>query len=171
MNPVPLVLGGIEIVQHAGPIRQSYEPIGGKTVARLSGGVGVSVTHWTRWRTMVSGSGDLDPGLDMLDYTQPLELLCVKPRGVDGVGPLIGLPAGIDWRTDEAPWGLALVGTRWTETDLVIQSGVAELTPVAGAQRYRFCYLPRLIVVTDGPTAEFDHGTGRYDWTLKAEQV
>ncbi len=61
--PTPLVLGGVSIIQHAGvgPIRQRYEPIGGSSVLRLSGGTGIKMTNWSRTATTVSGTGYLDP--------------------------------------------------------------------------------------------------------------
>ncbi|PIA66363.1 hypothetical protein CDR19_25080 [Ectopseudomonas toyotomiensis] len=171
MNPLALVLGGVAISKHAGAIRQNYEPIGGSTLARLSGGTGVKLTHWRKWRTTAAGTGELDPGLDLLDYSQHLELLCVKPRGIESASTSIELPPGIAWRTDEAPWALAQLGDQWIETTLVIGEGNAQLAAVTGAVRYRFCYLPRLLVSTEGPVSEFDQASGRYNWSLVAEQV
>ncbi|MGK4387721.1 hypothetical protein [Ectopseudomonas oleovorans] len=171
MTPLALVLGGITISQHAGAIRQNYEPIGGSTWPGCRVRTGVKLTHWRKWRTTASGTGELDPGLDLLDYSQHLELLCVKPRGIESASTSIELPPGIAWRTDEAPWALAQRGDHWVETALVIGEGNAQLAAVAGAVRYRFCYLPRLLVSTEGPVSEFDQASGRYNWSLVAEQV
>jgi hypothetical protein len=168
---VPLVLGGIAIWPAAGPIRQSYEPIGGSSVLRMSLGAAVKLTHWSRTRTSASGSGWLDPGLDALDYSQPLELLCVKPRAMDGTGTAFTLPSADQRRSDVQPWGLARVGDRWTETALVLAGDEAQLTAVAGATAYRVCWYPRYVVFTSGLVSEFDDNTGRYDWSLSAEQV
>ncbi|MGK4343993.1 hypothetical protein ACSMFT_23045 [Ectopseudomonas oleovorans] len=69
MTPLALVLGGITISQHAGAIRQNYEPIGGSTLARLSGGTGVKLTHWRKWRTTASGTVRLNTGLGLINYS------------------------------------------------------------------------------------------------------
>lgn len=168
---VPLVLGGIAIAPHAGPIKQSYEPIGGSAVLRLSQGAGVKMTHWRRTRISASGSGWLDPGLESLDYSQPLELLCVKPRAIDGTALEYSLPPSAERRPDVQPWALARVGDAWQETAVALNGDQALLTAVSGALAYRVCWLPRFIVFTDGVASDFDESSGLYDWSLAAEQV
>ena len=168
---IPMVLGGVAIVPHAGPIRQRYEPIGGSSEIRLSGGAGVKMTHWRRSAISSGSTGHLDPGLELLDYSQPLELLCVKNRAMNGTGTEFVLPPAAQRRGDVAPWGLALVGERWIETDLVMTGDTAQLAVVAGASSYRVCWLPRFVVFTDGVVSEFDESTGLYDWTLEAREV
>ena len=138
---VPLVLGGIPIVPHAGPIRQSYEPIGGSAVRRLSQGAAVKMTHWRKTRTSASGTGWLDPGLELLDYSQPLELLCVKPRAIDGTALVYSLPPTEQRRTDVQPWALARLGERWLDVELLLEGDQATLTAVPGASAYRVCWL------------------------------
>lgn len=168
---VPLVLGGVAIWPGSGPIRQIYEPIGGSSVLRMSLGDAVKLTHWRRTRIAASGSGWLDPGLDALDYSQPLELLCVKPREMSGTDRTFVLPPAEQRRPDVAPWGLARVGDRWVETTVAVAGDQAQLTIVPGALAYRLCWFPRYVVFTDGPVSDFDASTGRYDWSLTAEQV
>ncbi|MOA18674.1 hypothetical protein D3C78_1390080 [compost metagenome] len=137
----------------------------------MSQGAAVKLIHWSRTRTSASGSGWLDPGFDALDYSQPLELLCVKPRAMDGTGLTFALPPAEQRRSDEQPWGLARVGDRWVETALVLAGAEAQLTAVAGATAYRVCWYPRYVVFTNGPASDFDESTGLYDWSLTAEQV
>ncbi|MDF3931400.1 hypothetical protein [Pseudomonas citronellolis] len=171
--PTPLVLGGVSIIQHAGagPIRQRYEAMGGSSTLRLSGGTGIKMTNWSRTATTASGSGYLDPGLAALDYSQPLELLCVAPRAMNGTGRQFSLPAAEQRRQDVAPWGWALVGADWRDTSVQLTGDSAELAAVPGASAYRVFWLPRLVVFTPGLTYEFDEASGLYDWSLSAEEV
>jgi hypothetical protein len=170
-KPTPLVLGGIEIVPHSGTIRQRYEPIGGSTTFRLSRGTGIKQTHWQRTATSVGGTGYLDPGLFALDYSEPLELLCVQPRSMEGVTPVFTLPPAASRRPNDSPTGWARVGDIWIDTPLQLDGDVAHLGAVAGAAGYRVFWLPRLVVFTDGIACEFDNGTGMYDWSFEAQEV
>lgn len=167
---VPLVLGGIEIVRQAGPIRQGYAPIGGGTVLRLSDGQPVKMTHWERTQINSQGTGYLDPGFDELDYSQPLELLCIKPRAVERRGLELPMPPLGQVRPDVEPWAYAFVGDQRRETGIVIEGGIAHLTAVPGARSYRLCWLPRYEVFTSGLVSEFDESSGLYDWSFTAEQ-
>lgn len=168
---IPLVLGGVAIQPHAGPIRQSYQPIGGSVVLRLSKGAAVKMTHWRKTRISASGTGWLDPGLDALDYSEPLELWCIKPCAIDGTTLAYALPPAEQRRPDVQPWALARLGDRWQETPLALAGDTAQVAAVAGALGYRVCWLPRYSVVTDGVVSEFDESSGLYDWSLVAEQA
>ena len=171
-EPIPLVLGGIRILPDAGPIRQRYERLaGGSAVLRMHGGRGVKMTHFRKWRTAISGSGWLDPGLEDLDYSGGVELLCIMPRGKDGTGPNFILPPAATIRPDVAPWGLVRVGANWLETGITMAGNVAQLGPAPGASRYRLCWLPRMVVFSEGLVSDYDESTGRYDWSLDAEEV
>lgn len=171
--PTPLVLGGVSIIQHTGvgPIRQRYEPIGGSTTLRLNGGTGIKMTNWARTATTASGSGDLDPALDGLDYSQPLELLCVSPRAMIGTARQFALPPAAQRRPDVAPWGWAHAQGRWIDTTVALVGDSATLAEVSGATAYRVSWLPRLVVFAQPLSKEFDEATGRYDWSLSAEEI
>lgn len=170
-KPTPLVLGGIEIIQHAGPIRQRYEAIGGSTTFRLSRGTAIKQTHWRRTATSVSGNGYLDPGVFALDFSEPLELLCVQTRSMDGSGPVFTLPTADHRRQDDLPTGWARVRDTWIDTTVQLDGDTAHLGEVVGAQGYRVFWLPRLVVFTDGLVTEFDNATGLYDWSFEAQEV
>ncbi|OQR35918.1 hypothetical protein BWR15_06210 [Pseudomonas sp. T] len=170
-EPIPLVLGGIAISQHSGPIRQRYEAIGGSTEFRLSGGTGIKLTHWSKTATSASGTGYLDPGFDALDFAAPQELLCVQPRAIVGTSRVFALPAASNRRPDVEPWGWARVGAHWVDTSVALSGDSAELAEVQGASQYRVFWLPRLVIFSDGLVKEFDEGTGLYDWSLEAREV
>lgn len=165
---VPLVLGGVEITAHSGPIRQRYEPFGGSSELRMADGTGYKQTHWRKTRIVSSGSGPLDPALEQLDYSGPLELWCVKPLGVSGTALAYELPDETLRRPDVAPWAWALRGDTWQETTLSLADNIATLQPVAGASQYRVSWLPRYTVLTEGVLSDFDDARGLYDWTLEA---
>lgn len=171
MKPLALVLGGIELVDHTGPVRQRYEPLVGGDLLRLTKGSGAIMTHWRKSRIVASGSGYLDPGLEDLNYGHPLELWCVKPLSKDSVGREFVLPVAGGPRPDYAPWGLAKVGSDWVETELLRSGQAVELVEVEGATAYRLCWMPSFLVHTRGPVSDFDQATGRYDWSLEAEQM
>ncbi len=172
MSRLALVLGGIELVAHSGPIRQRYEPLVGGALLRLSQGTGVIMTHWRKSRITASGSGHLDPGLEDLNYGMPLELWCVKARSKDSTGREFILPAGSGGpRPDYAPWGLAQVGETWVETALHQVGHSVELHAVPGADSYRLCWMPMFVVHTKGVVSDFDQQSGLYDWSLEAEEL
>lgn len=171
--PTSLVLGGIAIIQHTGvgPLRQRYEPIGGSTTLRLNLGTGIKMTNWAKSATTASGTGPLDPALDGLDYSGPLELLCVQPRAMIGTGRVFALPPVAQRRQDVTPWGWAYALGRWVDTTVDLQGDSATLGDVPGATSYRVTWLPRMVVFAQPLSKEFDENTGLYDWSLSAEEI
>lgn len=167
---VPMLLGGVPITPHSGPIRMRYEPFGGSSELRMSDGTGYKQTHWRKTRIVASSSGLLDPALEHLDYSSALELWCVKPLSISGTALQYQLPPASKRRPDSDPWALAAVGERWLDADLVLVDDIATLTPVAGATVYRVAWLPRFQVYTDGVIADWDEAQGRYDWSLDARE-
>ncbi|VEE17586.1 hypothetical protein [Ectopseudomonas mendocina] len=168
---VPLVLGGIEILPHSGPIRQRYEYFGGSRELRMASGRGVKQTHWRKTSTSISATGHLDPALESLDYSRPLELLCVAPKWVGGTALVYELPAAQKRRPDQQPWAIAMVGGNWVDTGLVLDGDVATVAPIPGARAYRVGWLPRLMVLTDGPVTETDDSRELIDWSMDAREA
>jgi len=165
-----MVLGGVPITPSSGPIRQRYEPFGGSTEQRMADGTGYKQTHWRKTRITSAGSGPLDPALEQLDYSRPLELWCVKPIGVSGTALAYELPPIAKRRPDVAPWAWAQVGGGWVETPLDVLGDIATVTAVPGAISYRVSWLPRYMVLTDGVISDFDESRGLYDWSLEARE-
>ncbi|MDO9625136.1 MAG: hypothetical protein Q7J46_14230 [Pseudomonas sp.] len=166
----PLVLGGVPIAAYCGPIRQRYEPFGGSSELRMADGTGFKQTHWRKTRIVCSGSGPLDPGLEQLDYSRPLELWCVKPLGMSGAALAFELPPASKRRPDVAPWAWAQVGDGWVDTPLSMVGDIATVVAVLGASSYRVSWLPRFEVLTDGVISDFDESRGLYDWSLEARE-
>ncbi len=167
----PLVLGGIAIAPHSGPIRQRYQAFGGSSEIRLASGRGIKQTHWRKTATTVSATGYLDPALDLLDYSRPLELLCVTPRWLPGTGLVYQLPPAAQRRSDVAPWAIALQGEHWVDTSLTLEGDQATLAAIPHARGYRVGWLPRLIVLTDGVIYDKDQGSDLVSWSLEAREA
>ncbi|WP_430292968.1 hypothetical protein [Pseudomonas sp. B1-22] len=167
---LPMVmLGGVPLLLAAGSVSQSITPLGGPEIIRLSGGVGVPMTHWQRSAISLSASGWMPPGLDGLDYTQPLELRCTKHLSIVSTSTsfvITGTP-----RPDFAPWALALVGKEWVETPVVLTGSDAEVTPVPGASAYQVCWMPVFIVSAKRPQGDMDPSSNAHGWQINCEEL
>ncbi|WP_448682583.1 hypothetical protein [Pseudomonas nicosulfuronedens] len=167
---LPMVmLGGVPILMDAGTVSQSITPLGGPEIVRLSGGVGVPMTHWQRSAIALSASGWMPPGLDGIDYTQPLELRCTKHLSIVSTGTnieIIGTP-----RPDFPPWALALVGKEWVETPLVLTGNAAEVTAVPGATAYQVCWMPVFTVSAKRPQGDMDPSANVHGWQINCEEL
>jgi hypothetical protein len=164
-----VTLGGVPIYLHAGAPVQSYEPLGGAGLVRMSDGAAVKMRHWERTAISISGTGWMNPGLDGLDYDSPLELRCTLHKSVSSdsnVIELTGTP-----RPDVEPWGLALVNNEWVKTAASTVAGVVTLSPVAGATRYQACWMPVFQVFMDRPSTGVDTGAGAHSWSITAEEI
>lgn len=167
---LPMVmLGGVPIDLHAGAPAQQYSSLGGPAIVRLSAGKGIPMTHWQKTAISVSGSGWMPPGLDGLDYTQPLELRCTKPLSVAGVQLEFLLPGTP--RPDVAPWAQSLVGGIWRGSELVLDGGVARIESVPGAALYRVCWMPVFIVTVTTRRGDLDATTATHGWQIDCEEL
>jgi hypothetical protein len=167
---LPLVtLGGIPIVLHAGAPDQSDTPLLGESVIRLSGGAGVKMTHWGKASGTISGQGWMPPGLDGLDYSQPLELRLTSQESIVGDAREFMLTSTP--RDDQAPWAFALVGTQWVETGCSFGSGVATADLVVGASKYMVHWMPMYSVFASKPPKTQSSGQGSFGWTITWEEV
>ena len=143
-------LGGVEIVLHAGAPEESAEPIGGEVLLRLSLGAGVKMQHWTKASGTISSQGWMPPGLDGLDYSQPLELRSTQVENIVGTGLVHTLTSTP--RPDYAPWGQAMLNGHWVRTTCTVLDGVATVGPVAGATLYQVCWMPVYSVFARKPS-------------------
>lgn len=164
-----VMLGGIPLVAHDGPPSQQYK-VGaeGRARVRLSQGALVNMRHWSKTAITVSGSGWMGPGLDGLNFDQPLELRCTQPRSIRGAGTSFTLTSTP--RPDVAPWALALVDTEWVITPASVADQVATVTPVDGATLYQVQWMPMFSVYVDREEA-MDASAATFDWTLTAEEA
>lgn len=167
-----LILGGVEIsFDAAHTLEQTYEPLGGRHLMRLSDGSGVLQTAWNgKLRTSIRGSGRLPEGLFGLDYTGSLSLSCMAPVSIWSAttsGPT--LPASR--RTDWAPHGYAIVGGRHVQTPVSIAANVVTFTAVTGAAGYIVAYYPILTVFAEPPRQNFNGRNPGAGWEIIAEEI
>lgn len=150
MSYAKTTLGGVEIVLEAGAPEESIESIGGDSVLRLSQGAGVKMSHWLRRAGSISGRGWTPPGLDGLDYSQPLELRSRQVENVRGPGRQFSLPTTP--RPDVPAWAAALVDGEWRRAVVSVAAGVATVVEVPGASMYEVNWMPMFMVFTRAPT-------------------
>lgn len=171
--PLPtLSLGGVPFVLHSGAPELSSDELRGSAITRMSGGLGVQMTHWSGKLTgTIAGQGWMPPGLDGLDYSQPLELLSTQQQSVTGSSNAVALKT--EPRPDHAPWALALVNGEWVSTPCAYAAGVATATPVAGATLYSIAWFPRLMVFATPVQQSVSTGNLQtpHGWSLTWEEV
>lgn len=171
--PLPmLIFGGVPIVLHAGAPDLSIEPLRGSALVRMGNGEAVQMTHWSGKRSgTISGAGWMPPGLDGLDYTQPIELLSVQQETITGSANAVALSSSP--RPDHAPWALALVGRDWVATPCSVVDGIATATPVVGASLYSISWFPAITVFAAPPSKGVSRGNSAtpHSWSITFEEV
>jgi hypothetical protein len=170
MSVPRVTLGGVPIVLHAGSPDQSDTPLLGETVVRLSGGAGVKMTHWNKAAGSISGQGWMPPGLDGLDYSQPLELRLTAQESIVGDGReylLTSTP-----RSDVAPWAFALVDDDWIQTACTLINGVATAAVVVGALKYMVHWMPVYNVFASKPPKSMSAvQQASFGWSIAWEEA
>ena len=162
-------MGGIRLVLHAGAPELSEEPIGGETLLRMSDGAGIAMTHWEKMAGSISGQGWMPPGLDGLDYSQPLELRSTQVNSMQGTGLVYSLPSTP--RPDQAPWAFALLGDRWQPTACATVDGVATVTAVTGAEAYQVWWMPVYSVKAQRPPKQQSSASATHSWSIAWEEL
>ena len=61
---------------------QTYQDIGGHQRLRTLSGKAIKQSHWTKLRTEISARGIAPNVLSDLDYSKPMEIYCIAPRGL-----------------------------------------------------------------------------------------
>jgi hypothetical protein len=167
---LPLVtLGGVPIVLDAGAPDQADTPLLGESVIRLSGGEGVKMSHWGKAAGTISGQGWMPPGLDGLDYSQPLELRLTAQESIVGDSRAFILTSTP--RDDREPWAFGLVGARWVQTPCSLDGLVATADLVVGATKYMVQWMPVYNVFASKPPKTQSSGQGSFGWTITWEEI
>lgn len=164
---VPLMLGRIPIVLHAGAPDLTEQPIGGWSQDRMSDGALVKQTHWEKASGTISAQGWMPPGLDGLDYSGPLELRSKQVSNIQAAGLEFTLSSTP--RPDQAPWALALVGKQWVDAAVVTVEGVATVTAVPGAALYQVLWRPVYSVFCSRPVK--NQAGGFQSWSINWEEA
>lgn len=172
MTIPPLTLGGVPLVIHAGAQELSCDELRGSALVRMGEGSAVQMTHWSGKRSgTIGAAGWMPPGLDGLDYSQPLELLSVQQETITGPANAVALRS--EPRADHAPWALALLGRNWVSTPCAYDAGIATATPVAGATLYCISWFPKITVFVTPPRKTLNRGNNAtpHGWSITFEEV
>lgn len=123
-----------------------------------------------KYRTRISGGGWVSCGLSDVDFEQEVVIRCVEPLPCHSATNEVILPAGR--RSDITFPAHAVVDGSLVETSITqIVSNTATLEVVAGATEYRVECYQELTVVGADFTETLNMETGKYSWTLSAEEV
>ena len=166
---VPLMLGGVEIVLHAGAPELSEQAIGGWSQDRMSDGALIKQTHWEKASGTISGQGWMPPGLDGLDYSGPLELRTTQVSNIQGTGLVYTLTSTP--RPDQAPWAFALVDGEFVNAAVVTLEGVATVTAVPGATLYQVWWMPVYSVFATRPPKTQSSASAAHSWSISWEEI
>ena len=178
-------LGGIKVSpQGALTFSQTYAVEESAAVVRLAGGGAIKQSSWEKLAVSTTGTGRWPPGLDSLDYSQPLLMRCAQPREVTGAANVLTLPAARRSDAGFVPIAFALVtpagdddmlDSRWQPADVVLAGDVATVAPVSGALLYQAWYWPEITVFATRPQIDWagqPAGAGHaYSWSLDAREV
>lgn len=166
-----LIVGGITVNLYARlDWTQTYQTLGGRQTRRLMNGTAIRQTHWSKLKTTISAQGVIPPGLDSLDYGQPMTLACAAPRSAAKATRVFTLPVARRSDTGYTPRAWAYVYDEWIETALTIVDNTATATAVTNASQYRVIWTPSFTAFLDPPELETDIMADDHRWTLTAEE-
>ncbi|MFT3758426.1 hypothetical protein [Thauera sp.] len=152
-------------------IQQTYEDFGGFTLLRLGAGAAVPQQSWRKTRTTLSAQGVAPPGLDAIDWMQPVTLGCVAARSIQSASNIINIPA--ERRTDAPPYGWAVLSDGLLKpTPVAVSGNTATLTPIPGAAGYQVLWYPLLTVhAITGVQVSYDAAGAAATWELTCEEI
>ena len=124
-------------------------------------------------RTTLSASGPLPPGLDGLDYDQPLLLLCAAEQSITTTLTSVAIPSARRSDAGYEPCARAIVNNEVVQTAVSMAGDTANITPVANAEAYQVLWFPQITVYVEngGPTDQHDIDGAQVGWELSAREV
>lgn len=126
-------------------------------------------TAGNKYRTRISGGGWASVGLDGVDFTQAVVIKCIKTQSFTSLTTSVTLPQ--NRRSDVTPVGYAVVDGQMVSTTInSIVTDVATLESVAGASSYGVEVWPEITVIGAIFTERVSQDTGKYSWSLSAEE-
>jgi hypothetical protein len=167
-----LKIAGVEIALQSFPVSQTYRRVdGGSVLHRMLNGAGVPQHHWSKLATSIAGDGWAPAALAGVDWSAPVEILCVQPRAIHSATASAILPAARRSDLTINVYALAVVANQLIATPVSVVTNTATATAVAGATGYQFMYFPKLTCWSRGPAESLDLQRASYSWTLEAEEV
>lgn len=168
-----LVLGTVEVPVWASmALTQRYTPIEAASVLRFMSGTAFKQSRWQKISTQIASRGNVPPGLDALDYTQPMTLKCIAEKSIVSPSNVIVLPAARRSDAGHVPHGFAEnAAGQLIRTPLALAADTATLTVVSGAVRYVAMYFPQITVYAAPPQLDIDEAAASFGWSLDAQEV
>lgn len=173
MSVRQLIINGISVpVWSTFDLSQTYERIQAAWRPRfLDGGAKQRIAYSGKLRTTIAGSGLIPPGISGLNFDNSYVLSCVAPHSIISTIATIDIPAARRTDSGSTPYGRALVGDNWVDTEVSMGGNTATLTTVANATAYQVVYFPEITVFSDPPTEDKPKHGPVYGWSLTAEEV
>ncbi|MBL8471336.1 MAG: hypothetical protein JNM98_06010 [Rhodocyclaceae bacterium] len=167
-----LIISGYTVPARAAlGIAQTYEQFGGISRQRMLDGSLIEQVSWRRWRTQLSGAGQVPPGLGGLHGQHTLA--CVAPHTAGAAINQITLP--MDARSDAPLAGYATVmrgGAAVIEPSAVSIAGrVVTVAAVAGAVSYQCAYYPLIAGIVTEAQDHVAYAEGRWGWSVTLEEL
>lgn len=167
-----LKIAGVEISLQTFAVSQTYRRVdGGSVLHRMLNGAGVAQEHWSKLATSIAGEGWAPAALAGVDWSAPVEILCVQPRAIHSATVTATLPAARRSDLTVNVYAMAVVGNKLVATPVNMVTNTATATAVTGATGYQFMYFPKLSCWSRGPVEPLDMTSASYGWTLEAEEV
>lgn len=172
-----IVLEGVSIPYHSVmDLNCEYLPRTRETIISLADGSIVKQTFGgsqSKLDILLSGAGNIPPGLDGLDYTGELLFSGAAELSITSAATSILLPTERRSDADYLPWGRASINNRWVSTPVGMTGDQADLTPVVGADLYQVLWYPEFLVLSDGgrPSLNHDVNQASTSWILRLKQV
>lgn len=173
-----MTLGDVEVPVHGSfDLRTRFAPNVKETVYTMGDGSTDSQALFgslKKLQAVITGSGPIPPGLDGLDYSQPMLFKSASERTLTlpAVSPAPVLPTQRRLDTGYEPWARAYVDGSMVQTPVVVTDDVATITPVADAEYYQLLYFPQFMakVIGGGPITEDDARESETLWELSLVQ-
>lgn len=165
-------------VQEAVNFSQEYSSLSGASVTRFMNGAAYKQCQWQKLSTRISCSGPLPTGINEVDFKISYKLKCGAKRAVSKASPNIDIPAARRSDAGFTPKGFGFVpddegfgAGEWVESPGTLVGDQLQITPVAGATKYRAYYWPEFFVFSEPPEETTDVQGGESSWTLTAEEI
>jgi hypothetical protein len=166
-----LIINSLEITRSQGfEVSQTFAPIGGRTIKRLSNGAAVSMSNWRKLSTDISGYGYYPPGLDAINWDAAITVSSIARRSISSASNVIALPGAVRSELEYAPDAAAIVSGELVPSPVSITTGVATITTVSGSTGYFIQFFPILSLFADLDTSEDDQGRV-IRWTIRGVEV
>lgn len=168
------ILAGLKLVfENHLELSQDYDEEQASRITRHADGSARKQVAWSdKIKTVLTGSGWIPPGLEMLDYGSTMEMACISAKGVTSASNIITIPAARRADTGFEPYAIAHVDGARIDTDInSLVANVATVEDVNGASHYTVFYYPKITVFASLPKQRHDVIADRYTWTLEAREA